>query len=87
MLIVTIQTEDGKTIGAQTMPPKAFKTGSKGYFANGKVEIDGVRYQAQFQLVAIGSKGEVGPVVVGKDAEGKPTLSKAAEAAVKALNA
>jgi hypothetical protein len=39
-----------------TLPPKDFKTGSKGFFANGKLEIEGKRYQAQIQLVEIGSK-------------------------------
>jgi len=39
-----------------TVPPKDFKTGSKGYFTSGKVEIEGKRYQLQVQLVEIGSK-------------------------------
>jgi hypothetical protein len=39
-----------------TLPPKEFKTGSKGYYANSKIEIEGRRYQAQIQLVEIGSK-------------------------------
>ena len=37
---------------------KEFKTGSRGYFANGKAEFDGKRYQIQIQLVEIGSKKE-----------------------------
>ena len=36
--------------------PKNFKTGSRGYYANGKLELDGKRYQLQIQLVEIGSK-------------------------------
>jgi hypothetical protein len=36
--------------------PKEFKTGSRGYYANQKIEIDGKRYQVQIQLVEIGSK-------------------------------
>jgi hypothetical protein len=39
--------------------PKVFKTGSKGLFANGKVNLgDGAPkgYQVQVQLVEIGSK-------------------------------
>jgi hypothetical protein len=39
-----------------TVPPKDFKTGSKGYFTSGKVEVEGKRYQVQVQLVEIGSK-------------------------------
>ena len=38
------------------LPEKKFKTGSVGYWATQKVEIGGKRYQAQFQLVQIGSK-------------------------------
>ena len=35
---------------------KDFKTGSKGFYANGKLVIEGKRYQVQVQLVEIGSK-------------------------------
>ena len=38
------------------LPEKKFKTGSVGYWASQKVEINGKRYQAQFQLVEIGSR-------------------------------
>lgn len=38
------------------LPEKKFKTGSTGYWANQKVEINGKRYQCQFQMVEIGSK-------------------------------
>ncbi|HLB49946.1 MAG TPA: hypothetical protein VJL59_23245 [Anaerolineales bacterium] len=55
-IIIEMKTDDGKPIGAMTAPPKDFKTGSKGYYANGKLEIDGKRYQVQIQLVEIGSK-------------------------------
>jgi hypothetical protein len=56
LIIAEIKTDDGKLLGVMTLPPKEFKTGSKGYYANSKVEIDGRRYQAQIQLVEIGSK-------------------------------
>jgi hypothetical protein len=55
-IIVELKTDAGQLIGLMTVPPKDFKTGSKGYFTNGKVDIDGKRYQAQIQLVEIGSK-------------------------------
>lgn len=55
-IIVELKTDAGQLIGLMTVPPKDFKTGSKGYFTNGKVEIEGKRYQAQIQLVEIGSK-------------------------------
>lgn len=56
LIIAEIKTDDGKLLGVMTLPPKEFKTGSKGFYANSKIEIDGRRYQAQIQLVEIGSK-------------------------------
>ena len=35
---------------------KVFKTGSRGFHAQGKVELDGKKYQCNFLLVEIGSK-------------------------------
>jgi hypothetical protein len=55
-LDVIIKTEDGETQGKFTVEPKAFKTGSKGFFGVGKVVISGVKFQAQCQLVEIGSR-------------------------------
>jgi len=56
LIIAELKTDDGKVLGVMTLPPKDFKTGSKGYYANGKLEIEGKRYQVQLQLVEIGSK-------------------------------
>ncbi len=58
VIIAEIKTDEGKLLGVMTLPAKDFKTGSKGYYANGKLEIDGKRYQTQIQLVEIGSKKE-----------------------------
>ena len=55
-VIVEFKTDSGQPIGAMTAPSKDFKTGSKGFYANGKLEIEGKRYQVQVQLVEIGSK-------------------------------
>jgi len=55
-IILDIKTDDGKAIGTVTALPKDFKTGSRGFYANGKVEVNGKRYQMQVQLVEIGSK-------------------------------
>ena len=55
-IIVELKSDTGQLIGLMTVPPKDFKTGSKGFFASGKGEIEGKRYQAQIQLVEIGSK-------------------------------
>jgi len=35
---------------------KKFSTGSVGYWATQKLEINGKRYQCQFQMVEIGSR-------------------------------
>ncbi|NTV35611.1 MAG: hypothetical protein HGA53_01525 [Anaerolineaceae bacterium] len=56
MIIAELKTDEGKTLSILSLPAKEFKTGSKGYYANGKLEIDGKRYQVQIQLVEIGSK-------------------------------
>ena len=55
-IIVELKTDACQLIGLMTVPPKDFKTGSKGYFTSGKVEVEGKRYQVQVQLVEIGSK-------------------------------
>ena len=57
-ILAEIKTSDGKVIGTLALPEKVFKTGSRGFYANGKIEIEGKRYQAQIQLVEIGSKPE-----------------------------
>lgn len=56
MVIVTEMKVDGKLIGALTANAKEFKTGSRGFYGQGKIEIDGKRYQVQIQLIEIGSK-------------------------------
>lgn len=55
-VVAELKTDTGQPIAILTAPPKDFKTGSKGFYVNGKVEIDGKRYQVQIQLVEIGSK-------------------------------
>lgn len=55
-IITELKDENGKIIASLTANSKVFKTGSRGYYANGKVEHDGKRYQVQIQLVEIGSK-------------------------------
>jgi len=50
---------NGEEVGSLMLAPKRFSTGSVGFFANGKVSLgdDAERgYQAQVQLVRIGSK-------------------------------
>jgi hypothetical protein len=56
VIIAELKTPEGQLLGTLTLPPKDFKTGSRGFYANAKIEIDGKRYQTQIQLVEIGSK-------------------------------
>ena len=43
-------------MAAMTLPIKEFKTGSRGFYANGKIEIDGKRYQAQISSWRLGAR-------------------------------
>jgi hypothetical protein len=53
-----LKDDKGQLIAVLTVAPKEFKTGSKGFYGNTKIEIDGKRYQAQIQVVEIGSKSK-----------------------------
>ena len=69
-IIAELKSDDGKSLGVMAVAPKNFKTGSRGYYANGKMELDGKRYQLQIQLVEIGSKGTPEPEPESKPAPG-----------------
>ena len=56
IIIAELKSDDGKVLATMTASPKEFKTGSRGFHGQGKIEIDGKRYQVQIQLVEIGSK-------------------------------
>jgi hypothetical protein len=58
ILVAELKTGDGNLLSVMALPPKDFKTGSKGYYANDKLEIEGKRYQVQIQLVEVGSKNQ-----------------------------
>jgi hypothetical protein len=55
MLTVELK-ENDKVVGMLTAAEKQFKTGSRGYFGMGKLQIGEKRYQVQVQIVEIGSK-------------------------------
>jgi hypothetical protein len=55
MLSVEIK-DNEKVVGMLTAEDKIFKTGSRGFFGMGKIQIGEKRYQVQVQLVEIGSK-------------------------------
>jgi hypothetical protein len=48
--------QDNEALGMMSATEKVFKTGSRGYYGMGKIQIGEKRYQVQFQLVEIGSK-------------------------------
>jgi hypothetical protein len=56
MVLISEIKNGNETVAIFPLPPKNFKTGSRGFYANGKAEIEGKRYQVQIQLVEIGSK-------------------------------
>ena len=55
MITVEIK-QDNQAVGILTAAEKVFKTGSRGFFGMGKIQIGEKRYQVQVQLVEIGSK-------------------------------
>ncbi len=59
MLVVEIK-ENDKVVGILQAVEKLFKTGSRGFFGMGKIQIGEKRYQVQVQLVEIGSKPKEG---------------------------
>jgi hypothetical protein len=60
-LIVEIKTAEGQTIALLTVEQKNFKTGSRGFHGQAKIDFDGKRYQTQLQMVEIGSKNTPAP--------------------------
>ena len=62
MLIVEIKDGENK-VAELAAAEKVFKTGSKGFFGMGKIQIGEKRYQVQVQMVEIGSK----PKAEGED--------------------
>lgn len=63
------------------LQPKTFSTGSKGYYDNGKMTINGKRYQYMAQMVAIKSSPEA------QEKANKVAQIKALQAQIKALKA
>lgn len=58
-LVLELRTPTGEVWGQIVAPMKEFKTGSQGYYANGKI-VDpqtGNRFQVGANVILIGSKG------------------------------
>jgi hypothetical protein len=56
MINLTVNDVNGQAADTVKLNEHTFKTGSRGFRANRKVKIHGKRYQANIQLVEIGSK-------------------------------
>lgn len=54
--VVLLKDLDGRTVGQLLAEPKAFRSGSSGYYGQTKLTFGGKRYQAQVQLVEIRPK-------------------------------
>ena len=52
----TIKDPMGETLITLELEHKTFSTGSRGYRGQGKIQMDGKRYQLQVQAVEVGSK-------------------------------
>jgi len=58
----TVTIEVGGGVGTIVADPKQFKTGSRGFYGQGKVQAtDGRRFQVSINIVEIGSKGKNAP--------------------------
>lgn len=55
-LTATIRDDNGVAVGVVILAEKTFGSGSRGFFGQAKLEMAGVRYQAQVQAVEIHSK-------------------------------
>lgn len=54
--LVTIRSLDGTQEEMVYLDPKEFKTGSKGWFTNSKVQLNGQKVQLNINATIVGSK-------------------------------
>ena len=57
-LTATIRDDTGQSVGVLVLQPKTFASGKEGWHGQGKIDVDGIRYQAQGQLVKIAGQDE-----------------------------
>lgn len=55
-LTCEFRTLDGESLGVLVLTEKTFRSGKSGFFGQAKLVVEGRRYQAQAQLVAIEGK-------------------------------
>ena len=58
VLTCEIRTLTGESLGVILLNEKEFKSGKSGWFGTAKIEVDGLRYQTQAQLVKIAGQDE-----------------------------
>jgi len=54
-----IKQDSGDVLQVFTFEAKDFKTGSRGFHAQGKLPVNGKKYQCNLMLIEIGSKPKV----------------------------
>ena len=54
LLTATICADNGESLGVLELEPKTFSSGKGGYLGQARIEIGGVRYEVQVQLVYVG---------------------------------
>lgn len=54
VMLAVVKKGSGETVGFVPLRAWTFKTGRRGFFGVGKLEVDGVRYQGLMQIVRIG---------------------------------
>jgi hypothetical protein len=64
-LTATIRDDRGESVGVLVLQPKTFASGKEGWHGQGKIEIEGLRYQCQAQAVRIA--GQDSPSTLGQD--------------------
>lgn len=55
-----LRDDDGGKLGVVVANPKNFSTGSRGYYGQTRLAIEGKRYLVTLQAVEIGSKNNAG---------------------------
>lgn len=56
MLRIEIKDVNGAIVGVFNAEQKNFSTGSRGFFASGKMDVEGKKHQCGFNIIEVGSK-------------------------------
>ena len=66
-ILADLKLDSGESVAVISVPPKDFKTGSRGFYGSSKAEFNGKRYQIQIQIVEIGSKNKTETPAAGAE--------------------